>query len=48
MDNQYSTIAEAARSLATAIPADMIHSLVEIIDKRGIRFTQVLVCASLA
>jgi len=32
MNDQYSTIAEAARSLATAIPADMIHSLVEIID----------------
>ena len=33
MDNQYLTIAEAARSLATAIPAEMIHSLVEIINK---------------
>jgi phosphatidylserine/phosphatidylglycerophosphate/cardiolipin synthase-like enzyme len=32
MNDQYSTIAEAARSLATAIPADMIHSLVEIIN----------------
>jgi phosphatidylserine/phosphatidylglycerophosphate/cardiolipin synthase-like enzyme len=32
MEKQYSIIAEAARSLATAIPVDMIHSLVDVIN----------------